>query len=111
MAHYQATGKRDLLDKAIASAEMIHRDFLSNDPPFNGGERDSWNCAQLYRITGDPGHLEMARHYLDQYPELWNWVRLSLGRTAADSPDAWVALRDAQDIYWADDTTIDWPVT
>lgn len=62
---FLSTGKRDLLDKAIASAEMIHRDFLSNDPPFNGGERDSWNCAQLYRITGDPGHLEMARHYLE----------------------------------------------
>lgn len=36
----------------------------------------------------------------DLLPEHWNWVRLSLGHTAADSADAWVALRDAQDTFW-----------
>jgi hypothetical protein len=30
------------------------------------------------------------------------WVRQELGRHAADAPDAWVALRDAEDRYWAD---------
>lgn len=39
------------------------------------------------------------------YPELWDWVRLSMGQTAATSPDAWAALRDAEDVYWRDDDT------
>ncbi len=38
--------------------------------------------------------------YLAEYADLWNWVRLELGHTVYDSPDAWVALRDAQDTYW-----------
>ena len=30
----------------------------------------------------------------------WDWVRRELGRGPRDSPDAWVALRDAEDRYW-----------
>lgn len=62
---YLTTGRRDLLDRAIRSAERLYQDFTANDPPFDGGERDSWNCAQLYRVTGDPKHLYLAQHYLD----------------------------------------------
>jgi hypothetical protein len=40
--------------------------------------------------------------YLRTYPAHWDWVRLSLGQRPETSPDAWVALRDAQDTYWAD---------
>lgn len=47
--------------------------------------------------------------YMDDFSEHWEWVRLSLGRSAGDAPDAWAALRDAEDMYWADDDTIDWP--
>lgn len=51
--------------------------------------------------------------YLDRFRRQWRWVRLSLGRTAATSPDAWVALRRAKDEYWADDEVatdagVDW---
>ena len=62
---YRTTGRRDLLDRAIRSAELLYDDFQANDPPFSGGERDSLNCSQLYRVTGDPKHLDLARHYLD----------------------------------------------
>jgi DUF1680 family protein len=62
---HRATGRRDLLDKAIRSADLLHADFQAHDPPFDGGERDSWNCAQLFRATGDPKHLWLAKHYLD----------------------------------------------
>jgi hypothetical protein len=41
---------------------------------------------------------------LAAYPEHWDWVRLSLGQTAATSADAWADLRDAEDRYWADET-------
>lgn len=62
---YVLTGERGLLDKAIRSARMLYDDFEAHDPPFDGGERDSLNCAELYKVTKDPMHLHLARHYLD----------------------------------------------
>jgi DUF1680 family protein len=59
------TGKRDLLERAIAAADALYRDFQINDPPFAGGERDAINCVQLYRATHDRKHLDLAKHYLD----------------------------------------------
>jgi len=47
--------------------------------------------------------------YMSQYPEHWEWVRLSLGHTPQTSPDAWVALREFQDMYWDDEDSHDWP--
>jgi hypothetical protein len=41
--------------------------------------------------------------YLAEYPEHWDWVRLSQGQTAGTSADAWADLRDASDEYWSDD--------
>ena len=35
----------------------------------------------------------------EQYPDLYRYLRLSLGKTVEDSPDAWVALRS-----WKDDS-------
>ncbi|MFF2051409.1 hypothetical protein ACFVU2_07385 [Leifsonia sp. NPDC058194] len=43
--------------------------------------------------------------YLRQYAPHWDWVRLSLGKTAATSADAWADLRDAEDTYWAGEPT------
>ena len=63
--YYKVTGRRDLLDKAVEAAEALYQDFRTNNPPFSGGERDSLNCAQLYRVTQDRKHLDLAKHYLD----------------------------------------------
>ncbi|MET1053599.1 MAG: hypothetical protein ABWX65_13265 [Mycetocola sp.] len=41
--------------------------------------------------------------YFAEYPEHWDWVRLSMGATAETATDAWAALRDAEDTYWAGD--------
>ncbi len=41
--------------------------------------------------------------YLDRFAAHWNWVRHSLGQRAGTSADAWVALRRADDMFWADD--------
>jgi hypothetical protein len=41
--------------------------------------------------------------YFGEYPEHWDWVRLSMGATAETSTDAWTAMRDAEDTYWAGD--------
>jgi len=50
-----------------------------------------------------------------EYPEHWDWLRLSLGQTADTSADAWAAFRDAEDTFWADpesgpfDDPASWP--
>ena len=46
--------------------------------------------------------------YMATYPELWSWTRLELGKRAYDAPDAWAALREAEDTYWIDDTSHTW---
>jgi hypothetical protein len=62
---YFTDGRRDLLEPAIATAQQIYDDFVENNPPFSGGERDAINCLQLYRATKDRKHLDLAKHYLD----------------------------------------------
>ena len=47
-------------------------------------------------------YVETTQSRFRDLPEHWDWVRLSLGHTAADSSDAWVALRDAEDTFWED---------
>ena len=63
--YYHTTGKRDLLDKAIVTADALYKNFVETNPPFSGGERDAMNCVQLYRATHDKKHLDLAKHYLD----------------------------------------------
>jgi uncharacterized protein len=63
--YFNVTGKRDLLDRAIAAAAALYHDFKTRNPPFSGGERDAINCLQLYRVTRDRMHLDLAKHYLD----------------------------------------------
>jgi DUF1680 family protein len=62
---FHVTGKRDLIDRAIVAADALYQDFKTNNPPFSGGERDAINCLQLYRVTRDKKHLDLAKHYLD----------------------------------------------
>ena len=64
-AYYNATGNRDLIDNAIKSANSLYENFRLHNPPFSGGERDAINCVQLYRVTHDKKHLDLAKHYLD----------------------------------------------
>ena len=62
---FHTTGSRDLIDNAVKAADALYDDFKTNNPPFSGGERDAINCLQLYRVTGDKKHLDLAKHYLD----------------------------------------------
>lgn len=64
-AHFAATGKRDLIEQAITAADALYTEFRTKNPPFSGGERDAINCLQLYRVTRDRKHLDLAKHYLD----------------------------------------------
>lgn len=63
--YYNTTGRKGLLDRAITSADALYNDVLVHNPPFSGGERDAINCVQLYRVTHNKKHLDLAKHYLD----------------------------------------------
>jgi len=63
--YYTVTGKKDLLEAAVKSADALYDEFAVKDSPFSGGERDAINCVQLYRVTQDKKHLDLAKHYLD----------------------------------------------
>ena len=66
VAHYQATGKRTLLDIALRTADLLDRTF-------GPGKREIWpghqivemGLAKLYRVTGDPRYLNLAKFMLD----------------------------------------------
>ena len=66
VAHYQATGKRTLLDIALRTANLL-------DSTFGPGKQEIWpghqivemGLAKLYRVTGDPRYLNLAKFMLD----------------------------------------------
>lgn len=70
VAHYQATGKRSLLDIAIRTADLL-------DNTFGEGKRSIWpghqivemGLVKLYRATGEERYLKLARFMLDERGE------------------------------------------
>lgn len=66
VAHYQATGKRNLLDVALKSAELIDRTFGYGKlqlPP--GHQVIEMGLVKLYRVTGKQQYLNLAKFLLD----------------------------------------------
>ncbi len=65
-AHYQATGKRSLLDVALKNADFLATVFgpgrLEKAP---GHQVIEMGLVRLYRITGDEKYLNLAKFYLD----------------------------------------------
>ena len=67
VAHYQATGKRRLLDVAIRFADLIDNDFgpdRKHDTP--GHPNVEMALAKLFRVTGDEKYLKLATFFLDE---------------------------------------------
>lgn len=67
VAHYQATGKRTLLDVAIKNADLICRTFGPEGitiPP--GHQEIEIGLVKLYRVTGNKKYLDLARFFIDQ---------------------------------------------
>jgi uncharacterized protein len=66
-AHYQATGKRNLLDVALKSANLICETFgpaKRHEVP--GHQVIEIGLCKLYRITGEAKYLRTARFFLDE---------------------------------------------
>jgi uncharacterized protein len=67
VAHYQATGRRNFLDIAIKSANLICATFGPNgrkDTP--GHEEIELALVKLYRVTGNRTYLDTSKFFLDQ---------------------------------------------
>jgi len=67
VAHFQATGKRSLLDVAIKSADLVCRTFgpdARRDVP--GHEEVELALVKLFRVTGNRKYLDTAKFFLDE---------------------------------------------
>jgi DUF1680 family protein len=66
VAHYQATGKRTLLDIALKSAELVNKDFgWDRVKVYPGHQVIEMGLVKLYRVTGEKKYLDLARFFLD----------------------------------------------
>ena len=66
VAHYQATGKRSLLDIAIKSADLLDRDFgVDKVKVYPGHQVIEMGLVKLYRATGEKKYLDLAKFFLD----------------------------------------------
>jgi DUF1680 family protein len=67
VAHYQATGKRNLLDVATKEADLLTRVFgPGKNMLVPGHEEVEMGLVKLYLVTGKKDYLELARFFLDQ---------------------------------------------
>jgi DUF1680 family protein len=67
VAHYQATGKRTLLDVAIKCADLVDRVFgPGRRQDASGHQEIEIGLVKLYRITGEKRYLDLAKFFLDQ---------------------------------------------
>ncbi len=66
VAHYQATGKRTLLDVAIKSANLLVRTFGPGKRAiYPGHQIIAMGLAKLYRVSGNEQYLSLAKFMLD----------------------------------------------
>jgi hypothetical protein len=67
VAHYQATGKRTLLDLALRTADLLERTFgPGRQSIWPGHQITEMGLAKLYRVTGDDRYLKLAKFMLDE---------------------------------------------
>jgi uncharacterized protein len=66
VAHYQATGKKDFLNIALKSADLVDSVFgegKKHDVP--GHQEIEMGLVKLYRVTGEERYLKLAKFFLD----------------------------------------------
>lgn len=66
VAHFQATGKKTLLDIAVRSADLVSKDFGRDKiRVYPGHQVIEMGLVKLYRTTGESKYLDLAKFFLD----------------------------------------------
>ncbi len=67
VAHFEATGKRTLLEIAIRNADLVGRTFgPERQKGYPGHQGIEMGLVRLYRVTGDARYLELAAYFINQ---------------------------------------------
>jgi len=67
VSHFEATGRRDLLDLCLKAADLLVRDFLdASEDKTCGHEEIEIALIRLYRVTGQEPYLELARRFVER---------------------------------------------
>jgi len=94
VAHYQATGKKNLLDIALKNADLVCSVFGPGKRTVAPGhEIVEMGLVKLYRVTGKPEYLSTAKFFLE--------ARGQFNGYDAKSKDVW---KNGQ--YWQDDKSV-----
>jgi len=66
VAHYQATGKKTLLNIALKNADLLVKDFgYGKVEEYPGHQIVEIGLVKLYRVTGEKKYLDLAKFFLD----------------------------------------------
>ncbi len=67
VAHYEATGKRNFLDIAIKSADLVDQEFGWGKREIVPGHQEiEIGLVKLYNVTGEKRYLDLAKFFLDK---------------------------------------------
>jgi uncharacterized protein len=67
VAHYEATGKRNFLDMAIKTADMISYTFGAERLRLIPGHQEiELALAKLYKVTGKKEYIDVAKFFIDE---------------------------------------------
>jgi hypothetical protein len=104
---YMVTHDRLVPANVAAENECFTTCGFDTDDPFYAVTMANLKALQL-RVNWLYVVPEDSYMTASELADHWEWVRLELGKTIEDAPDAWVALREAEDLFFADNDTVDW---
>jgi uncharacterized protein len=74
VAHYLATGKTNFLNVATRVADHVYDYFITQAHPGVCGHAElELALLRLYRVTGNPRHLALARNWIERRGKPWNY--------------------------------------